>query len=42
MKYVVISDNTTPFLLGRYETLEKAKKAVGDKSNIWLIYKLVE
>jgi hypothetical protein len=41
MKYAVIDDTTAPFLLGRYRTLEQAKKAT-DGNPIWLIYKLIE
>jgi|TARA_R110000851_G_scaffold330741_1_gene503934 hypothetical protein len=40
MKYAVIDDTTSPFLLGRYPTLERAEKAK-DGNPIWLIYKLI-
>lgn len=39
--YAVISNDPRAFLLGRYQTLEAAQKAIGDKPDIWLLYKLV-
>lgn len=41
-QFAVIHNSTKPFLLGRYSTLEQAKKAVDGKPDIWLIYELKE
>ncbi len=40
-EYAVIASGAKPFLLGRYSTLEAAQKAVGNKPNLWIIYKIL-
>ena len=40
--YAVVASGATPFLLGRYLTLEAAKRAMGNRPDIWLVYKLVD
>lgn len=42
IKYVVIYVGYPSFLLGRYNTLEKAEKAVGGNPETWAIYELIE
>lgn len=42
MKYAVISNDASPFLLGRYNSLPDAQKAVGSRPDLWLIYQLKE
>jgi|VirMetMinimDraft_7_1064189.scaffolds.fasta_scaffold05680_6 hypothetical protein len=40
--YAVVSNCPRAIFLGRYQTLEQAQKAIDGKSDIWLLYKLVE
>jgi len=41
-KYAVISNDPDAFFLGRYATLEAAQKAIGNKPDIWCLYKMVD
>lgn len=40
--FVVVSRDNNPFLLGRYQTLQAARKAVGGRPDVWEIYSLYE
>jgi len=41
-KYAVISNDPDAFFLGRYSTLELAQKAIGNKPDIWCLYKMID
>ena len=42
MRYAVISNDPKAFLLGRYQTLEDAEKAIGGRLDLWCLYQLVK
>lgn len=42
MRYAVISNDAKAFLLGRYQTIEAAEKAIGGRSDLWCLYELVK